>query len=204
MSSRTRCGIQYPSILHFQFLILNPLVSSSVWYILRTFNCQELKLSQFLTENGCPHFIPMMYAEKPDRQGRAHRVLLPVVHNLLFLEKDRSERSLLHTLSECPFPWYIPRKEGSSALYEIPDKEMEEFRALCDPNFDDSHFMSQEDAEAKPGKIVRIVHGPFAGMTGKLHRVRNKFYFIKTLAGFGVMIRISRWYCKVLDSETSL
>ena len=179
-------------------------MSSSVWYILRTFNCQELKLSQFLTENGCPHFIPMMYAEKPDRQGRAHRVLLPVVHNLLFLEKDRSERSLLHTLSECPFPWYIPRKEGSSALYEIPDKEMEEFRALCDPNFDDSHFMSQEDAEAKPGKIVRIVHGPFSGMTGKLHRVRNKFYFIKTLAGFGVMIRISRWYCKVLDSETSL
>ncbi len=192
------------SIFNFQFLILNPLVSSSVWYILRTFNCQELKLSQFLTEKGCPHFIPMMYAEKPDRQGRAHRGLLPVVHNLLFLEKDRSERSLLHTLSKCPFPWYIPRKEGSSALYEIPDKEMEEFRALCDPNFDDSHFMSQEDAEAKPGKMVRIVHGPFAGMTGKLHRVRNKFYFIKTLAGFGVMIRISRWYCKVLDSETSL
>ena len=179
-------------------------MSSPVWYILRSFNCQELKVSQFLTEKGKRHFIPMMYAEKPDREGRPRRVLLPVVHNLIFLEKDSSQRSLLQTLSECPVPWYILRKEHSSDLYEIPDKDMEEFRALCDPNFDDSHFMSQDDADAKIGKMVRVVHGPFAGMTGKLHRVRNKFYFIKTLAGFGVMIRISRWYCKVIDSETSL
>ena len=38
-------------------------------------------------------------------------------------------------------------------------------------------------------------------MTGKLHRVKNKYYFIKTLAGFGVMIRISRWYCEVMKEE---
>ena len=77
-------------------------MSSSVWYILRTFNCQELKLSQFLTENGCPHFIPMMYAEKPDRQGRAHRVLLPVVHNPCPADghtKRQEVKALIHTLS---------------------------------------------------------------------------------------------------------
>ena len=39
----------------------------------------------------------------------------------------------------------------------------------------------------------------FAGMTGKLHRVKNSYFFIKTLVGVGVMLHISRWYCKVLE-----
>ena len=46
------------------------------------------------------------------------------------------------------------------------------------------------------------ISAPFTGMTGKLHRVKNKFYFIKTLAGFGVMIRISRWYCEVMKEDS--
>ncbi len=189
-----------PSVSVFLLAYIPFLVSSSVWYILRTFNCQELKVSRFLTEKGKHHFIPVMYAERPDRKGNVRRMLLPVVHNLIFLEKDDSRRNMLQMLSECPVSWYLLRKENSSEPYEIPDKDMTEFRVLCDPTFDDSHFMSRDDADARPGKMVRVVHGPFAGMTGKLHRVQNKYYFIKTLAGFGVMIRISRWYCKVLES----
>lgn len=176
-------------------------VSPPVWYILRSFNCQELKVSQFLTEKGKHHFIPMMYVEKPDRKGNLRRVLAPVVHNLIFLEKDDSQRNLMQLLEECPVTCYALRKEDSSEWCEVPDREMIEFRALCDPNFSDTHIMTQDDAEAKPGKMVRVVHGPFTGMTGKLHRVKNKFYFIKTLAGFGVMIRISRWYCEVMKEE---
>ena len=60
-------------------------------------------------------------------------------------------------------------------------------------------LLQREEADAKPGKLVEVIHGPFAGMTGKLHRVRNNFYFIKTLVGIGVMLRISRWYCRVVE-----
>ena len=111
-------------------------------------------------------------------------------------------RNLMQLLEECPVTCYALRKEDSSEWCEVSDQEMIEFRALCDPNFSDTHIMSQDDAEAKPGKMVRVVHGPFTGMTGKLHRVKNKFYFIKTLAGFGVMIRISRWYCEVMKEDS--
>ena len=171
----------------------------STWYAIRTFNCQELRLGEFLTENGKEYFIPMTYAEKRNREGRVRRVLVPVVHNLLFVRKDVPQRQMLRLLSECNLPLNIFRREGTTECYEIPDSQMLEFRSLCDPNFRDTLFMTSEEADAKPGKLVEVIHGPFAGMTGKLHRVRNDFYFIKTLVGIGVMLRISRWYCRVLD-----
>ena len=140
----------------------------------------------------------MMYKEKVNREGRHKRVLLPVVHNLVFLQKDDSEVNLLSLLSESPVLVYVLRKQHTQDFVEVPGMEMLEFRTLCDPNFSDVCFVSDNEAEMKPGKMVEVVHGPFKGMVGKLQRAQGKFYFIKSLAGLGVMIRISRWYCKAL------
>lgn len=171
------------------------------WYALRTYNCQEMKISDFLSDRQLVHFIPMTYNEKKTREGKVKRILVPVVHNLIFLRKDKSQKEILSLLGECMTPVSVLRKEGTSDCYEIPDSQMIEFRALCDPNFEGTQFMTHEEADAKPGKEVCVVHGPFSGMTGKLHRVNNNYFFIKTLVGVGVMIRISRWYCKVINSD---
>lgn len=178
---------------------LNKQNSPKVWYALRTFNCQELKISAFLKKRGKTHFIPMTYTEKESREGKIKRVLTPVVHNLIFLQKDQSQKSTLQMLRECTIPLNVLRQDQSTKYYEIPESQMMEFRILCDPDFEAAQFLSYEEAEAKPGKIVRIIHGPFTGITGKLHRVKNNFFFIKTLADVGVMMRISRWYCEVIQ-----
>lgn len=180
---------------------LDKLSKLVTWYALRTYNCQEMKISDFLAEKNIVHFIPMTYIERKNREGKVKKVLVPVVHNLIFLRKDESQKKILSTLAECLTPLSVLRKDGHNDCYEIPDSQMIEFRALCDPDFEDTQFMTHEEAEAKPGKDVRIVHGQFAGMTGKLHRVNNNYFFIKTLVGVGVMIRISRWYCKVIDNN---
>lgn len=168
------------------------------WYALRTFNCQELKLSDYLDESGKEHFIPMTYVERRLRDGKTKRLLVPVVHNLIFLKKDASQSQTLKLLSDAPVPVHVFRSEATSECYEIPDREMWEFRLLCDPSFDGSLFVTQEEAEARPGKEVRVVHGPFAGFTGKLHRMNKEYYFIKAVAGIAVMVRIPRCFCRVL------
>jgi hypothetical protein len=33
------------------------------WYAVRTFNCQELKISDFLKERKKVHFVPMTYVD---------------------------------------------------------------------------------------------------------------------------------------------
>ena len=178
--------------------VLNSCGNRDIWYAIRTFGCQELKICDFLKEKGKEHFVPMTYVEKKDHKGKIKRELVPVVHNLIFLKKDQPQTFLVQMLKECLIPLRVVCKENTSTWYEIPECQMMELRVLCDPNFKETQFITHEEAEAKAGKSVRIIHGPFTGITGKLHRVKNDFFFIKTLAGMGVMMRISRWYCAVL------
>ena len=140
----------------------------------------------------------MTYTEKQLRDGKTKRMLVPVVHNLIFLKKDVGQKQMLKFLSDAPVPVHIFRKEDTTECYEISDREMVEFRLLCDPNFDGTMYVTKEEADARPGKEVLVIHGTFAGITGKLHRMNKEYYFIKTVAGLGVMVRIPRCFCKVL------
>src|SRR5574344_1918890 len=131
------------------------------WYAIRTFNCKELEISKFLTEKGLTNFVPMAYAEKFEKANeKPKKILVPVIHNYLFLQKTIPELEVM-------------KKDGSNEYCEISESEMAEFRLLCDPNFESSVFMKADEAEAKPGKNVVIIHGPFSGVHGKLHRVHN-------------------------------
>ena len=72
---------------------------------------------------------------------------------------------------------------------------MMEIRMLCDPQYEQSIFMTQGEAEAMVGKDVRVIAGPFKGAAGRLVRKKKQYYFLKSVVGVGVMVRISRWYC---------
>ena len=190
----------YKGCLH-QFPI--PLIMEEIqpsWYALRTFNCQERKISRWLTEKGCAHFIPMTYSEtvKVQEGEKPKRVLVPVVHNLIFIEKSSTEKEMLGLLEECVWPVSLFRKADSSHPCEIPARDMVDLRMLCDPSYTDSQFLTQGEAEAMEGKEVRVVHGPFKGAVGRLVRKQKHYYFLKVVAGLGVMVRVSRWYCEAV------
>ena len=169
-----------------------------VWYALRTFNCQEKKVSSFLTDKGYVHFIPMVYAPKPtkDKDEEKEDVLVPAVHNLLFVKKTGTLKQLINLLKECTIPVALFRNPGAQDYCEISEHDMLEFRSLCDPQFATTTFISQSEAETMIGKEVRVVSGPFKGSKGRLVRKSKQYYFLKVVIGVGVMVRIPRWYCK--------
>lgn len=168
------------------------------WYAIRTFNCQEQKVSRFLTEKGYVHFIPMALTKETGDEKNPKKILVPAVHNLLFVQGKGSSKQLIKELSECHTPVSIFRNPGEKGPCEIPAIEMVELRMLCDPQFKTSVFMTQPEAEAMIGKEVRVVAGPFKGSTGRLVRKNKQYYFLKSVIGMGVMVRISRWYCEPL------
>lgn len=165
------------------------------WYAVRTFNCLEQKVSHFLTDKQVSHFIPMTFA------GEERKLLVPAVHNLLFVQKSGSEKGIVKTLSECPFPVSIFRYPGDRGICEISARDMVELRMLCDPQYKDTIFMSQGEAEAMIGKEVRVINGPFKGSVGRLVRKSKQYYFLKIVIGIGVMVRVSRWYCQSIDKS---
>jgi transcription antitermination factor NusG len=180
----------------------NPQIISeppAVWYALRTYNSKEGDISNFLKENDIQHFIPMIYSEKKSGENKPHRVLVPVVHNLLFIRKTTSEKQLAELLKKCIYPLSVMKKINSNEWYEISDKEMTEFRLICDPDHKGTQYVSQEEAETKIGKKIRIIRGQFRGIEGKLARYGAEYYVVKTLAGIGVLLHIPRWYCEEIQ-----
>ena len=173
--------------------------SEQPWYALRTFNCQEKKVSRFLAEKGIVHFIPMsLRAVKSKDNETEKRILVPAIHNLLFVQKQGSQQQMLQLFKECTIPVSLFRHPGSDIICEIPAREMIELRMLCDPQFNTSVFYTQAEAEELVGKEVRVINGPFKGSIGRLIRKKKNYYFLKIVVGMGVMVRISRWYCEPL------
>ena len=168
------------------------------WYAIRTFNCQEKKVSRYLQERGIVHFIPMTYSVAKSQDGKPKPMLVPAIHNLLFVQKQGTQKDTVQALQECATPVSIFRQPGSKQLCEISAREMVELRLLCDPEYQTSQYMTQSEAEVMVGKEVRVVKGPFKGSVGKLVRKDKQYYFLKAIIGMGVMVRISRWYCEPL------
>ena len=179
------------------------LATRTTWYALRTFHRLEQKVSLFLQEKHLQHFVPMAYSTEMAQPKKGEKeetdpmkpVLVPAIHNLLFVQKTGSQKEMLKILSECTTPVCVFRHPGNHRLCEISDREMMEIRMLCDPQYEQSIFMTQGEAEAMVGKDVRVIAGPFKGAVGRLVRKKKQYYFLKTVIGMGVMVRISRWCC---------
>ena len=104
----------------------------------------------------------MRYIEHETLDGKKHRKLTPAVHNLLFIEKEFTEKELLERVKDCTIPFLLVRDRSTRRCYEIPDCEMLEFRAVCDPNYKGTLYVDTVTAEARPGQAVRVIRGPFA------------------------------------------
>ena len=172
----------------------------TVWYALQTFYQKEQQVSDYLKEKGLSLFIPMLYREHLLPDGKKRRELVPAVHNLLFLRKDSTDIALRQLLAGCIYPVRILCHPQSDKYYEIPDAQMIEFRAICDPGYTGTIYSTREFAEARPGQPVRVIHGTFKGLTGKLVRYKNRSFVVITLATLGVFVHIPKWYCEKIET----
>ncbi len=167
------------------------------WLVIQTFWKREKEVSTFLREKGVDHFIPMTYKERlVGSQEKPKRMLVPVIHNYVFLEKTMTVREISSMMGQSDIPMRLFKNKGSDAPCEISNQDMFEFRMLCDPAYSDHVIVKEGEDDVEIGKEVVIMHGQFAGIHGRLVRKQHKYWFIKTVAGISVMLRITRWYCK--------
>lgn len=174
-----------------------------IWFAVRTFYCKEESVARYLSSHGIEHFIPQRYQEEVTLDGERKRKLVPAVHNLLFIKSTISEKEMKDIISQCPVSVSVIKSQETKKYYQIPNSQMVEFRAICDPNYKDTLYVDQEVAEARVGEEVRVVRGQFTGLKGKLVRYKNRSYVVIVLAGLGVMIHIPKWYCRKLNEENN-
>jgi transcription antitermination factor NusG len=167
------------------------------WMVVRTFNRHEMIVSDFLKQEGLTCFIPMRYTEKQVHdEPKPRRMLVPVIHNYVFVRQEMPMAQIISLLAKCATPLYILKHKDSERPVEIANHEMVEFRMLCDPAFEQRVSIVPQGEEPEVGRVVEIIHGPFTGVHGRLYRKQKKYWFVKTIAGISVELRITRWFCK--------
>lgn len=168
------------------------------WYAVRTFHCKEMELVDWFREAGYECFVPMTYTIKiTEADEKPKRILVPAVHNYLFVKKSGDDVAFGKLVSESKIPLMVIKSADASRYAVVSEAEMREFRVVCDPDYtDDAKFLAAQEAELCPGHEVEVIHGHFKGMRGKLSRIQGKHFFIKTIGELGVMLHISRWYCR--------
>ena len=119
------------------------------------------------------------------------------------MKKTITVRHLNELMMESGRQMMVIRKtKGSAEYYEIPAKQMLDFRMMCNPEYAQALFLSGEEAQIKIGDPVLVSHGPLKGITGRLVRQNKKYYLLKEVPGLGVMVKVSRWCCKPLNTHS--
>lgn len=175
-----------------------------VWYALQVFHHKENALRQHLEGKGVGCFLPMRYAEHTDTEGRAKRILVPAIHNLLFVQCGQGEEpALAETLQASPYASRVYTKTDG-CWCDIGSAEMAELRAASDPGFQGTLFVEAGFAATRRETPVCVVRGPLKGLKGKLVRYRKRSYVVLIAASIGVMVQVSKWRCHPSKTGTCI
>lgn len=143
------------------------------WYVLNAIFGKELQTCQLLQKEEIECFVPMRYEIRCVKQKKA-RVLVPAVHNLVFV---RATKHYLEDFkSRVPFTLYfMTRKENEHRiLLTVPDAEMEAFIRVARMVEEDIHYFRPEEIHLEKGIRVRVHGGPFDGLEGYLLKVKGR------------------------------
>ena len=93
-----------------------------VWLPLQTNYNKELLIAQFLRERQIEFYIPMMYELQNLGTDTSHceHVLVPAIHNLLFVHHIYDKNWCKRLMKESPYPIYFLKREraGDDYFYE--------------------------------------------------------------------------------------
>ncbi len=148
---------------------------------------REMKLKAYLDSIGISSYVPLQMAEVV-KGGRKQKVLLPVIHNLIFIQSTRLVLATLKKEIESKIPFrYMMDKRLKQAI-TVPDKEMQEFMSLAGMLQEQLIFTTEVDPSMKKGARVRVKSGPFQGIEGTLVRFKRDRRVMVYLQGFMAVI----------------
>ena len=162
------------------------------WYPLRVTYGRELKLKERLDQLQVTSYIPMRY-KKVEKDGKRKTVLVPAVSNLCFAYTtrdviDRLRSGLLETL-----PFHYIWDKATSLPIVVPDKAMDDFIKVSSSLEDDLVYLSEVSPLLRAGQKVRVIAGPFAGIEGKVVRIRKSKRVMVELPG---MLAVATTYIR--------
>lgn len=167
------------------------------WYVLRVSYSRELKVRDILDAKGVRAFVPMMW-RKRTKDGKEEKKLVPAVSNLCFVywTKQSIDGFIAGYGENSPVHYYWDRT--SSRPLTVPDKAMDDFITVASSLDEDLIYLTEISDKLREGQTVKVKSGAFAGVTGKIVRIRKSRRIMVELSG---MLAVASTYVKPENIE---
>ena len=114
-------------------------------------------------------FVPMQY-KISIKKGKKIRILVPVIHNLIFVHACPSD--LKRVKSKVSYLQYITDTRSGQKII-VPDNQMKRFIAVAGTYNDHLLYFQPEELNLSKGSKVRITGGEFEGQEGIFLKVKG-------------------------------
>lgn len=172
-------------------------LSSCQWFVLRVTYSRELKIKDALDKRGVSTFVPMMW-KKVEKEGNTRKMLVPAVSNLCFVfwTKADIDAFISEFGDKSPVHYYWDRT--SSRPMTVPSKAMDDFVKVASSLDEDLVYMTEISDKLREGQTVKVRSGAFAGVEGKIVRIRKSRRLMVELPG---MLAVASTYINPYDVE---
>lgn len=149
------------------------------WYALRTTYGREQQAYEYLISHGATAYWPTIEVRK-EVKGKRITVRQSRIPNILFGYGTLLEmQSFVYDNANLPFLrfYYYTETVGREKLRRplvVPEHQMESLRIICAVDDGNITLVPQNDTHFRKGQLVRIIHGRFAGVTGRVARYQGQ------------------------------
>ncbi len=165
--------------------------SERAWYPMRVTYGREVKVKEALDTLGIENFLPMHYELVDPGDGNKRRMLVPAIHNLIFIHDSREDITLLKTTRREFQPLrYITKHFAESVadnILTVPETQMRNFMRVASVQDDSVIFLDNSDYLSKVGRRVLITEGYFAGVEGIIKRIKKNKHVVVQLEGLAAV-----------------
>ena len=167
------------------------------WHVLRVSYSRELKIKAILDGKGVRTFVPMTW-KKTEKDGKIQKKLVPAISNLCFVYwTDSGVEDFIRSFGEkSPVHYYWDRT--TSRPLTVPDKAMSDFITIASSMDEDLIYITEINDKLRVGQTVKVRSGSFAGVEGRIVRIRKSRRLLVELPG---MLAIASTYVKPEDVE---
>src|ERR1041385_1037560 len=140
------------------------------WFALQVVPRHEKSVDKILEYRGCKHFLPT-YRVRRRWSDRVSIIEEPLFHGYVFC---RSQSNLMEIIRGSPGIIRIVAFGGKP--HAVPDKEIEALQHIVRGKREYSAF-----PYLNVGQKVRVISGPFTGISGIITRFKNHYRLVVSL-----------------------
>lgn len=177
------------------------------WYVFSVSYRKEMEVQDELSAHGFQTYVPMRYCLR-DRLGKKTRVLQPAIAGLVFARGSRIDLDNFKDTSRLKSYFFLKRhtmKDGTVKYVQVRDRDMLNFQRVNDVEGAQLTYFKPEELHIAKGSEVKIMDGPFEGITGVVQRLPGKRgqFLVVSLPGVAIAaVSIRPQYVKPITANT--